>query len=60
MGADEICAMSLGPPIRPAKPEGPEWVVVDPSRPHIERNTKTGMWRNVRPEPPPVPWLPIP
>ena len=28
MGADEICAMSLGPPIRPAKPEGPEWVVV--------------------------------
>ena len=50
----------LGEPIRPQAEEAEEWEAVNPAEPHIERNTKTGMWRNVRPEPPPVPWLPIP
>jgi hypothetical protein len=42
----------LGAPIRPipTEPEG-RWVPVDPAKPNMQRNTKTGLWRNVRPPP---------
>lgn len=46
-----------GKPIRPQSDTPDEWVVVDPRRPDIQRNVKTGMWRNVKPPPPPVPWF---
>ena len=43
----------LGAPIRPARDEGPEWVVDDPATPWIQRSLVTGKWRNIRPVPPP-------
>lgn len=52
-----FAAMTLGPPIRPAKPEEPErWEARDPSRPHIQTNSKTGAMRNNAPTPPQPPY----
>ena len=49
----------LGEPVnrgRPAEPAADEWQPVDGS-PYIQRNTRTGMMRNVRPPPgPEFPW----
>lgn len=44
----------LGRPLNrpPAEPDEGRWVPVDPATPHIERNTVTGRYRNVRPTPP--------
>ena len=54
-------AHPLGAPTnrpKPADPEG-QWIADDPSRPHIQRNTRTGMMRNIKPAPPPAnPWFP--
>ncbi len=41
----------LGRPIRPETPEADEWVPVDPSKPHIQRHIRTGMFRNTTPAP---------
>ena len=48
----------LGEPIRPQAEEAEEWEAVNPAEPHIQRNTKTGMWRNAKATPPPVPFIP--
>jgi hypothetical protein len=54
----------LGEPIRPKPKEGPDWVAIDPRKPHIQRNTKTGQMRNVAPPPPTAyvvgPWYGLP
>lgn len=40
----------LGPPIRQKPAEAPErWVAKDPSKPHIQTNTKTGAMRSYDP-----------
>lgn len=56
-GADMSDCKPLGPPIRPAPVEKPEeWIASDPSRPHIQTNTKTGAMRNNAPTPPQPPY----
>lgn len=50
----------LGEPIRPEQAEPEErWIADDPAKPHIQRSSKTGMMRNVKPEPLPVPVWPF-
>ena len=48
----------LGPPIRPEPVEAPEeWRALDPAKPYLQTNTRTGMMRNVKPPPTPeYPW----
>jgi hypothetical protein len=42
----------LGAPIRPEKPEpAEEWRALDPSKPWLQTNTRTGMMRNIKPPP---------
>ena len=55
----------LGAPIRPEPAERPdEWRALDPSKPWIQTNPRTGQMRNVRPPPapvvPPYPWFGYP
>ena len=59
---DDVERYPFGAPIRPepANPAG-EWRALDPSKPWIETNTKTGQMRNIKPEPPAprYPWFGI-
>lgn len=56
----------LGRPVNRAGPQEPNegrWEPVPGAGPFIERNTATGLWRNVRPPPPAgptYPWFGLP
>lgn len=54
----------LGTPIRPEPKEKEDlWEALDPAKPWIQTNRRTGMMRNTKPPPPPEttwPFIPMP